>query len=412
MFFFSLVFFILLLASYQGFIRYLSVFMTIFCLYISLTSKKPFLTICSFFITSYFAYLIPYFFLNVAYATRQDFQTYDLSVITLRLNSVFTFIFLTIWSFGKNQHLNFSLKLPRKDNLIIFVFCLIVVLVLASLMISSSGNVFTSNYRDITEERYAFIDYSLIFVLMSFIFSSCKRNAYILAVVAIYCIICLLYGYRLRFLQMVLLTFILFYENRFDSKVIFKICIIGFTSLLVVGVFRGVDKSLSLASLLGGKENVIVSNQGGVFLNATMYIGLVENNLIDTSTRLTTFFGNFIGIFYSLAGLPESFNLVTYLSNRYSAPGGGLIVGYLYVWGGSVSIYVCSLLIGTFYRIAYSREKIHPIFAIYLVVIFFMFPRWYAYNPLHLIKMPFLAIVIFLIFSSIHYILIKANNVK
>jgi hypothetical protein len=291
-------------------------------------------------------------------------------------------------------------KIIRESNPIICVFSLVVVVFFALLMVSDSGNAYTSNYRDVTENRYAFIDYSLVLILLSFTFSMDKSNKLILFVITFYCVVCLLYGYRLRFLQMALLAFLLFGEKRFSSKFIFKACVLGFSFILILGVFRGVDKGLTLLSLFGSKDGVVVSNQGGVFLNATMYVGLVERELISFTTRFTTFIGNFLSVFYSQMKLPIEYNLVGYLSSLYSIPGGGLIVGYLYVWGGYFSVIVVPFIISWGYNRLFSDTKVSQIFIIYWLVILFMLPRWFAYNPIHLLKMPIIAVLIYLICHS------------
>jgi hypothetical protein len=371
------------------------------------------LTICAFFITSYFAWLIPYFFFGIDYGTRQSFQEFDLSSITLRLNSIFTFLFLFFWYLSKNNYSDVAEKLIRQNNPIIFVTSLAIVIFFALLMLSDSGNAYTSNYREVTENRYAFIDYSLVLIVLAFAFSMEKMDKLILFVIVFYCAMCILYGYRLRFLQMSLLTFLLFGERRFSSESIFKICLFGFLFLLILGVTRGLDKTINIMSLFGGDRNgVIISNQGGVFLNATMYIGLVEREIISYTTRLTTFLGNFIGIFYSQTALPIEFNLVSYLSASYSAPGGGLIVGYLYVWGGYFSVIAVPLLISRGYNRLYSDAEVSQLFIIYWIVILFMFPRWFAYNPLHLIKMPVIAVLAYLICIGFNHICKNISKVN
>jgi len=397
-----------------SFAKYLLLIMSFYCLIISYFSKSSILTISSFFISSYFYFLIPYFFWGVDYATRQDFQSFDLSVITLRLNSIFSFIFLTMWFFSESGNLNVRERLARFNNPIIFLISIFIVITFSFLMVSTEGNAFTSDYRSVTEERYAFIDYSLVFILMAYVFSSEKSDRVVIFVGLFYCLICILYGYRLRFIQMTLLIFILFFESRFNSKVIFKFCVVAFLALLVVGVLRGLDKELSLKALFGGNygKGVTVSNQGGVFLNATMYIGLAENEIIPLQTKITTFLGNFLAIFTSHTSLPENYNIVTFLSNRYSIPGGGLIVGYFYVWGGYVSVVTIALALGFCYRRAFSFNGGGTCYLIYIIVVIFMLPRWYAYNPLHLLKMPLIALLVYGLYMLFHQICVKGGGYK
>jgi hypothetical protein len=310
--------------------------------------------------------------------------------------------------YSGGQYLNLNKKIYRAKNLPIFFFCIFIVLFFTSLMISGKGTAFSSDYRLVTEIRYGFIDYAIIFIFFSYYFSNKKYDNFIILVALGYMLICTLYGYRLRMSQMGLLVFFLFFEDKVKPWFLALLTVMSFWGLKIVAVFRGLDKSLSFDSMLGLKNGVIVSNQGGVFLNANMYIGLVEDGLISGSERITTFFGYFLAIFYSQSALPDKYNVAKLAENYFSIPGGGLISGYIYLWGGLLLAIPVGLLIGYLHSCLLRDAKSSIYFLAYMIVIVATFPRWFAYDPIHFFKMGFYSVVILASFIFLDKLMRKA----
>jgi hypothetical protein len=275
-------------------------------------------------------------------------------------------------------------------------------------MISGAENAFNSDYRFVTEIRYGFIDYAIIFIFFSYYFSNKKYDNLIILVAFVYMLICIIYGYRLRMTQMGLLVFFLFFEDKVKPWLLALLTVMLFWGLKIVGILRGIDKNVSVDSILGLKNGVIVSNQGGVFLNANMYIGLVEDGLISGSERITTFLGNFLAIFYSQSALPDKYNVSRLAENYFSIPGGGLISGYIYLWGGLLLAIPVGLLIGYLYSRLLRDAKSSIYFLAYMIVIVATFPRWFAYDPIHFFKMGFYSVVVLASFIFLDKLMRKA----
>lgn len=410
---FSAVLFVFFLASTFIFIsdwalRFSSLFLGVGLLIYAFSTKKPIAIVYSIFISSYFLYLVPYFFYDIPFATRSDYQAYEVSSLNMYCLIMFVTSFFLMLEYSDDQYFSLNKKIYRAKNLPIFLFCIFIVLFFTILMISGAENAFNSDYRFVTEIRYGFIDYAIIFIFFSYYFSNKKYDNLIILVAFVYMLICIIYGYRLRMTQMGLLVFFLFFEDKVKPWLLALLTVMLFWGLKIVGILRGIDKNVSVDSILGLKNGVIVSNQGGVFLNANMYIGLVEDGLISGSERITTFLGNFLAIFYSQSALPDKYNVSRLAENYFSIPGGGLISGYIYLWGGLLLAIPVGLLIGYLYSRLLRDAKSSIYFLAYMIVIVATFPRWFAYDPIHFFKMGFYSVVVLASFIFLDKLMRKA----
>lgn len=387
----------------------ISIYASFFCVGFSLITKKPMLAVVALFVASYFIFMIPYFYYGIDFATREDYQVREVSNLNLVLISLFVVVFFTIADSGKEKYLDFDSKLLRKNNSLVFFSCLSVIVFFSLLMVSDGGTVFTAHYRDITAVRYAFIDYAILFAVIAYCFSCKNRNRTLILVLSFYCFVCILYGYRLRLLQMGLLIYVLFFEHKIQKKYVLMATVCGVFFLLFIGVLRSDVGNINVAAMLGYRDGVVVSNQGGVFLNANMYIGLVKDGLITSEQRLTSFLGNFIAIFYSQSSLPADYYLPKIAEKYFSIPGGGLISGYLYVWGGWLSVIVGAVVIGAMYKKAFYHKFSSQYFYVYMCIILSVFPRWFAYSPIHFFKMGLWAVAIYFLARLLHQNFSKRN---
>lgn len=386
--------------------KYLVTLDAIFLLMLAISSKNKMLIVSAVFCSTYFLFLLPYYYLNVSYATRTQYQEVEAETINIFYISVFVVSFFSLWhAFGPDR-LNFSSRIGRTHNPLIYYVCLSIIGAFALLTIDPSGTILTKSYREITEERYGFIDYSLIFAMMAFIFGNkSEKDRLLLGVCIAYIAINLLYGLRLRSIQMALLMFILYFEDKFSPKQTVAISLLGLFGAQLLGQLR--VGGGSFVSILGLNDGIMVSNQGGVFLTANMFIGLVADGFITAEQRVTTFIGNFLAILWSQSALPEAYNLASLTRAFFTIPGGGLISGYMYVWGGVFG------LIGwtTFILFVYLKTYAHSAskaFLVYGVLVMVVLPRWFAYSPLHFFKMGLWCVVIYVVFRASHQIMRKS----
>lgn len=370
----------------------LLVFVVFYIYHLALRSTNGLYIVMVVFMSTYLIYLVPYFFYGYGYATRQDYQDPGVAIVSFHLIVLFVFIFLTSTYFSLKKDFLFDMRLVNMKEPLLYYICLFVLVFFVLLSVNLKGTAITSSYQEVTEERYAFIDYAIIFVLLGFVFSHSERARKILLWVAfLYVFISLVNGLRLRSIQMMILLFALYYERRFNPKFVFASAFVGLVFMQVWGELRIGDNAFL------SRDYVIVSNQGGVFLNANMYIGLVGDGYITGWQRFSTFIGNFLAIGYSQGDLPIDFNLAALASSYFSIPGGGLISGYLYVWGGWFGVFFGAIIIAAIYGRSVSSSA-SQVMLIYSVVILATMPRWFAYNPIHFFKMGGWAVMLYLVF--------------
>jgi len=379
---------------------------------LGLKTKKPVVVLYSVFASSYFFYLSPFFLFDIPFATRENYLDYETSVINMQCLILFSLTFFIFLEVPSEEYIDLPNKLERKNNFPIFMFCISAIIFLGSLMVTMKGTAYGVDYREVTEARYAFIDYSIIFLFLSFMFSDKKYNFIILMAGATYIFICLIYGYRLRMIQMGLIVFFLFFEKKINTKILFILLVFIFFGLKLVASMRGLDKAIDFQSLLGISGGVTISNQGGVFLNANMYIGLVNDGFITIQQRISTFFGNIVAIFYSQSALPASLNLSKLASQYFSIPGGGLISGYIYVWAGLYSSIPVGLFIAYLYSKLLLNKRPSVYYVAYMVVIISVFPRWFAYSPIHFFKMSFYCVFLLFVFNLFDRFLRQVKKVE
>lgn len=373
----------------------------VYMFFLAFLSKNRVFVFSVIFISTYFIYLIPYFFYGYAYATRENYQIDSVARINFHYIAFFVLFFLMAFYTSKCDELKLSERLVFYNNPLIYFTCLSVLCVFISLSIDFRGTALTVSYQEISEGRYPIVDYSLIFVLLAYVFGPSDKQRKILILVGfLYIVVSLLYGLRLRGIQMMLLLFILFFEVLFKPRFVFFVSLLGIFLMQWWGELRAGDAAFMQ------RDYVIVSNQGGVFLNANMYIGLVRDGYITTLERFTTFLGNVLSIFYSQSSLPEKYNLAALAGSYFSIPGGGLISGYMYVWGGVLGLLIGTLIISLIYRYLFSFMR-NQYVLIYGVIIICTLPRWFAYNPIHFFKMAIWCVLIYKLFFIFHRVTMK-----
>lgn len=222
----------------------------------------------------------------------------------------------------------------------------------------------------------------------------------------------ILYGGRIEAMQIGILY--IYYRWILDRKenrlVVYSIALVGY---YVSSVFTKIREN-ALPLLTGDymyylspikneeliKRDYIMNNQGDVLQSSARFLGLVHDGILDTATRVASFFYMLLSVFLPSALVPEYANLGNYRRDYAGAGGGGLISAYFYVWMG----YLGPFAIGAF--LAYFINKGHKTnqlgFKVYAVILLVMFPRWYAYTPLIVFKFCFLTVVVYLIIKLLY----------
>lgn len=405
LFLFGAIFTIGAVSNSQDVNKYLIVYLGVYLCILAFNSSSPLFIISALFCSTYFIFLWPAFLLDIRYAARPEYQDPKIDSLNLRYLAIFCLIFFGSWYLTGSRYFSAKRRIRRFENPLLYWGFLLTILGLTGLSINSTGTILSNSYAEVSGDRYAFIDYAIVFCLLCFVYSKTpfKQNL-LVAVCAIYVCVSLLYGLRLRSIQMMLMIFLLFYEDKFSPKSVKVITFVGLFFLQAFERFRSGIEFSSFYELLGIENGVMSANQGGVFLNANMFIGLTLDGFIDAETRLKTFLGNFISIFKFTSSVAPEYSLPAYTKTFFDVPGGGLISGYMYVWGGAFGLISLGLFITFLYLKAFS-STLNQMFLVYSVIAITTIPRWFAYNPIHFWKMGFWVIALYVSSRIAHQII-------
>lgn len=373
------------------------------------------------FIYFYTFTFIYYFFFNYYLSVWLDFQSFDTYKKVLINHYVFIFVLGFFTSSITYSNLRLKLNEIVRFNIVLYyVLCLVFILLV---FFGIRGeNIFESGiYADSeTMKKTTLHEYNIIVYLFILIYS--KNNSFYLFLNSFLLLLfiskTLLFGGRIEVLEICLLYFYFYYvfRNKVDYRHILFLSIVGF---LFMYIFQNIRNNplalinLELGSIFDFSElfnfksakTYIDSNQGDVLQSSARMIGLVDVGLIPFYNRI---FGSIIFIFSIILPsnfLPEFSNLSVFKQELYSSGGGGLISTYFYVWysylGPIIIGFLLSIIFNSFFKSNNTYIKI------YGLTILISFPRWFAYNPIQIVKFCLLPVLILFFINLLFRIKIR-----
>lgn len=364
--------------------------------------KSQILVIFYIFTATYWLYLFFYFFLDIPYSTYTSYQNFENSVYILRLQSLF-FIILGSLIKAPNRKSKIVHKIKRKNNYIIFSGCMII-MVFINIIGLKGNNIFKMSYG---EEAVGspLLEYYIIFFIIAYIYSknSKVKDNILILINILYVMNLFAHGLRLVSIQILMMTFILFFDMKFKLKYI----ILGSTfAFFFVSAWASIRVGYigDWKEIFGIYDGVLQSNQGDVFQASAVHVGMARDNIFDINYRVKAFIGIFANII-----LPSNLQVKETLLNQnlgtFSVGGGGLISGYLYVYMGYLGVIIVPAILAYFInKTITSKESNNQVSIIYGIFILITFARWYPYSIFILIKIGFWLILIYKISCIIHLI--------
>ncbi len=369
------------------------------------------------FMFSYLYHLIPYFYFNIDIAYYKAYQTNELFEFTLMLHILFTML---IYIFI-NKNINYK-KLSIIDNVVIrnnpLIFLINTLIMLFIIVSGKTGqSIFAANgYNNNTVELaggLAINEYFLIFVYNAFLFSGgLKRNKIIIIIISVFYIAKnLLYGGRIEMIQLLILLLILFYEKNISNKVFWPAILLGY---LFINAFSSFRNSLTLEgmfnSLRVGQDGskYFSSNQGDVFYNSAVYIGLIKEQIFADSFRIQSFIGFLERIVIPTKFTSPEANLSIYSKEFADAGGGGLISIYFFVWLSYTGILLIALFLSKIFNHIYVTNN--QLVLSYILMVLCTVPRWFAYDPITLFKMSGYSVAVYIFFQLIDNLFYKKDK--
>ena len=352
------------------------------------------------FVVTYLLYLTPYYLMNIKFTVYTEFSDDRYYSATMRVYSSFLLFLYLFTAYGKKRSIIPELREFRGVIKNEFVYYLaIAAMVILTFFALRGENIFSSGgYGKGEVEASGLSEYFLIFLIIATLSSkkSNKIKTYaIISCAVLYVIRILLFGGRIPAIEVTLLVFILFFNNRFKNSTIMILCGIGILFNEIFSLIRA-NPYQALAMVMNRTKEVeyIASNQGDVFYSTTVFIALKDNGILDLSFRIKSLLG-FLLSFFSPSSLlwPET-RISAYISTVSPLGGGGLIPGFFYLWFGYPGVLLCSFLV---YKVIESVERLDIVNAkwVFLVLAMATFPRWIAYSPISLYKLCVWGIIVY-----------------
>lgn len=363
--------------------------------------KSQIIIIFLIFIFTYWFYLIFYFFWDIPYSTYVGYQNFEVSLKLLQLQTI---IFVLLFNMISLKIANYSFEklIVRKRNDVIFLFS-IIIMIMINFFGLRGGNFFQVSYG-IENTGSTLLEYFLIFNFMAYLYSNTKSKDFIIITInIIYISNLLLYGFRLVAIEMVLVIFILYFENKFKTRWIISVSIVGFFGMTIIGNLR-VGIFGEWKEVFGIYNGVLKVNQGDVFQTSAVHIGLIEDRLFSTMYRIKAF----LGIFWNVFVFPKYQINETILNQNllgHKVGGGGSIASYMYFYLGYFGIIILPVFVSRMVNAVFKTSK--EILVIYGYFLLVTFPRWYAYSPFIIIKMGFWLMFTYAVFLCVHNLMLK-----
>lgn len=253
----------------------------------------------------------------------------------------------------------------------------------------------------------AIYEYFCFFFLLSAIFAGNNQNKkyFLLGTALLYAMKSLLYGGRVEVIQILILVFILYFQDKFHTGILLGGLIGGYILMTLIGNFRGglqFDFD-SFSQLLGYNmsRNRLVNNESDVWYASAVILASLKTTAVTTQYRVIATIYYFIRLIVPSSLLNQTYNVVPYLQKYLTAfGGGGLFSAFLYFYFGAVGVILGAILIGKMFQGA-TKNSQSIFLKIFLIQSFTMLPRWFAYSPEAICKTAFYAVFAFYLLTRV-----------
>lgn len=403
-----LIIFLYLIGIYLQSVNYIFVIMIAIILYGFLKIiKLPFeLKVIVLFILTYFEPFFQYFFQRKTISVYTKYNNFSNMYLTCLITSLFLSFFLIELKIPKKTFI----ELKIKNNTMIYIINFVILLYLLCTGIKGSYG----NYSDISLSSK--IEYSMVFYIITYSYSNTKLKKVILQTSYItFSIICLSFGSRITFIQMIFLVIILNKIRLLEPYKIIKnnmknllkqnrSILLIFFSLIFFRVMEKLRNSkFDISSLVLKEKKIIINNQADVIYATNACVGLIKEGIFDFQASIKSIFGMIMGLFIPSAFSLKEANIPVYIQKFTQTGGGGLISGFLYFLGREIIVIIIAIFLGKYIGSVYSRKTNMYVRLYFIIVIVTVF-RWYSYSLATLYRMPLYLIIIYFIFNQVNKI--------
>lgn len=344
-----------------------------------------------------------------------SFSAHNLNLnyaMAAKVTLLFTFFLMIV-----NVKLNISKKISVKpitlrDNSIIFYLLYIFTFIIV-LYARRSGNTYDGITEDIKVSSLN--EYVLILFYLLYVYTGGKKTKIKLFLLyglcTLYAILVLIMGGRIEVILLITLFLIL----RIQYVISFKYTVILlFFGIWLMSTFENIRQNpmvllsdnigdvLSSIKMNKEKSSYQSSNEGDVYWASERLLILMDTGQLNNEKRFEAAGLYFLSSIFPSSILPPLSNLPTYKRNIETTGGGGLAPIIFYVlfgfWGIIGLAYFFSIMINKYFDNSASEYL-----NVYITFLLMMTARWFAYNPIHLIKFCIWGVIIYYIVMILDY---------
>lgn len=357
-----------------------------------------------------FSYVVPFiyfFFFKFSVTAHTAFNNSHYLGLVIYIYSLFL---LSIFLFSKVPKDYIYIRKRLKFHYTAWKYYLILVIIIFLVIYGLRGqNLMSGSYNIIEKTQSPLFEYSLIFLSIAALFienSKFRRNL-LLGIIIIIIAKDLSYGGRVTSIQILLLTYILLFEDMISKKWVFIFLLFGFIIMHVFVAIRS-NPLLFLSGnftindifLFGDGNKELASNQGDAAQSSARFIGLIDVGVLSFSERIASLLYSILSIFTPGISFSELANLAAYKSDLYRSGGGGLLPVYFFVWLSYPGVVLSGFIISKAINIFITSTNNYLILFSGLVMC--TFPRWLAYNPIIIFKLCIYVIPVYYIFKHLN----------
>lgn len=370
--------------------------------------KCQLLLMISLFMAMYIIPPILFFCFHINLSAYTAFNSNEHYFFTLLVHTIYLFFFSIALKNEQNRINEMNLQVQLYDSSLAYSIC--IVGVVATILIGRTGqSIFARGGYGSGGEHggSALYEYCYIFYFLAYIFSGGKQNRTIILKVLfiIYAIKGVLFGARIEILAMVILVYICFYKNRYKTKTIVAL---AFGFWMLFSIFGNFRANLSfdyngLGQLYGYNSNLnrVVNNESEVLYTSTVMLTAVKSGFLNSSYRLNAAINYIIRLFVPSSLFSSNYNIVPYLQNNYSASGGGgFFSSFLYVYGGWIGVCAGAVLCAHIWNSIVKMSDKNSYKQIFVLISVVMTPRWFAYSPEAIVKIPLYTVIGFIVLKE------------
>ena len=289
--------------------------------------------------------------------------------------------------------------IKMKPNLIGYLSTLGFLLAIVFSQVSGASILDSGSYSGVTSTRsFVPIEYALMFIPLAYIYSSNRFQRAILYLGTIlFCGKYMLYGGRVALVEVFMVLLILKFQFLWTMKKALAVTMVLGGLLLFYGVIRA---NLSGAVFTIDQMDLNSANAGEVYYSSIRVLYLIKYDILTVGDRIMSFAIYLISGFYAGLSLPPLSNLSVYLKAQYPSGGGGLAPIYFYTYLSFPGVMFLGYFVGKVFS-NLTRIKEINFKSIYVIMVVTMVPRWFAYYPVHLVKLCIYAAIAFFLLNNV-----------